>query len=231
MKDLFESIGGKFVSDWVLMTEKYSHIKAFVFDWDGVFNDASKNESLSSNFNEVDSMGTNLLRFSYYLKDSVLPKTALISGEKNTLSFTFSGREHFNSCYYKIADKKEAIEHFCSHHHLKPHEICYFFDDVLDLSVAQIAGIRIMIGRKSNPLFNEYVIKKGLVDYITGNRGGEFGVREACELLMGLSQAFEDVLGHRTEFSETYRRYLSVRNNEETFFYTKEGANIIKTNS
>jgi 3-deoxy-D-manno-octulosonate 8-phosphate phosphatase (KDO 8-P phosphatase) len=86
---LFENMGGVFVSSTPKIIEALGKIKAFVFDWDGVFNNAVKNENKSSNFNEADSMGTNMLRFSHYLLSNELPKTAIISGERNEFAFYF----------------------------------------------------------------------------------------------------------------------------------------------
>ena len=226
VKELFESIGAEFVSEPDAISNQLKGIKAFLFDWDGVFNDASKDENMSSNFNEVDSMGTNLLRFSYYLSNNVLPSVGIISGERNSMSFKFSDREHFHSCYFKISNKVDALNHFCSHHGLQYTEIAYFFDDVLDLSIAQLAGLRILIGRKSNPLFNLYLKNNKLVDYISANPGGQNGLRESCEMLMGIRGNFDQVLEHRTAFSETYSNYISLRNKVETFYYTKEGKDI-----
>jgi 3-deoxy-D-manno-octulosonate 8-phosphate phosphatase (KDO 8-P phosphatase) len=66
IQEEFESIGGIFVHPLQTLIKKFKGIKAFVFDWDGVFNNAQKNENKSSTFNEADSMGTNLIRYDYY---------------------------------------------------------------------------------------------------------------------------------------------------------------------
>ena len=76
---VFTNSGAEFLISYKEISKKLETIKAFIFDWDGVFNSAEKNESRSSNFNEADSMGTNLLRFSYYLKNKKIPFTAIIS--------------------------------------------------------------------------------------------------------------------------------------------------------
>ena len=68
-KSIFENLGAEFLLPQYKIAEKLQNIKAFVFDWDGVFNKGEKNATISSSFNEVDSMGTNLLRFSYFLKN------------------------------------------------------------------------------------------------------------------------------------------------------------------
>ena len=70
LEAIFTQLGAKFITPISEIDRKLTHIKAFVFDWDGVFNNGVKNENKSSNFNEIDSMGTNMLRFSYFLKYS-----------------------------------------------------------------------------------------------------------------------------------------------------------------
>ena len=217
---LYTEIGGEFLTELTKIENKLSKIKAFIFDWDGVFNNAVKNESGSSNFNEADSMGTNLLRFSHYVNKQQTPLTAIISGEKNTQSFFFTKREHFNSCYFKISNKIEALTHFCADQNIKPEEVCYFFDDVLDLSIAQVCGLRMMMNRSAGVLFKQYVRKNKLADYITANDGGHYGVREACELLMGIRGNFNECINMRTDYTETYKTYLSLRNKPETNYYT-----------
>lgn len=220
IENLYTEIGGEFLTDSSNIQEKLSKIKAFIFDWDGVFNNAVKNENGSSNFNEADSMGTNLLRFSYYLSKNETPSTAIISGEKNTQSFFFTKREHFNSCYFKISNKIEALNHFCAEQNIKPEEVCYFFDDVLDLSIAQVCGLRMMINRSAGVLFKQYVRENNLADYITANDGGHYGVREACELLMGIRGNFNESIKMRTDYTETYKTYLLLRNKPEVKYFT-----------
>ena len=65
---IFEDNGGKFHTPEKQFIEILGTIKAFVFDWDGVFTNGEKDHELQSRFNEVDSIGTNLLRFAFYLK-------------------------------------------------------------------------------------------------------------------------------------------------------------------
>lgn len=226
----FEQLGGLFPLGSESMAKKLNGIKAFVFDWDGVFNNAAKNEQKSSNFNEADSMGTNMLRFSYYLQNQQLPYTAIISGEKNSMAFYFCEREHFDGCYYKIPDKMVALNHFCEKNKIQASEVCYVFDDVLDLSIAQVAGIRIMIHRKANPLYRNYIIKRGLADYITGSESGNFAVRESCELLMGLFGNYDTCLDERKDFSAIYQEYLGKRQSATIHFHTqKEGVIITES--
>jgi len=220
LKQIFASFGGQLITDEALMQSKMASIKAFVFDWDGVFNNGQKQAKGSSNFNEVDSMGTNLLRYAYYNKNGKTPVTAIISGEKNDTAFWFCNREKFNYSFFKFANKLFALDFICKQHNLQPNEIAYFFDDVLDLNIAEKCGIRIFVGRKNSPLFNNYVINKNLADYLTSAAGGDYAVREACELLISCITNFNDVIESRQNYSDTYKNYISERNKTSTQYFS-----------
>jgi 3-deoxy-D-manno-octulosonate 8-phosphate phosphatase (KDO 8-P phosphatase) len=220
IESTFTGGGGVFCIPFSAFSEKLYGIKAFIFDWDGVFNDGYKDHQASSNFSEVDAMGTNLLRFSRWLNKKSMPFTAIMSGEKNQLSYQFTQREHFHQTYFKVVDKKLAFEHFITIHSLKPEEVAFVFDDVLDLSIASVAGLRILINRKSNPLFINYNTKNKLADYITGQTSGNFAVREICELLMGTTGNYDQVVENRYKFSGDYKKYLEERQLIETEHFT-----------
>lgn len=218
--EAFQQIGGKFISEPALISEKLKSVKAFIFDWDGVFNNGQKEGNGSSHFSEVDSMGTNLLRYSYFLKNESLPLTAVISGEKNETAFYFCERECFNYSFFKIPNKTDALSFICEKENIKPEQIAYFFDDVLDLSIAKICGVRILVNRKTNPLFNDYCIKNRMVDYVTSSEGGEYAIREACELLIGLNENFDAVISNRISYTDDYSAYIKNRRQVKTQFFT-----------
>ncbi len=225
---IFANLGGDFITPPESLTEKIKTIKAFVFDWDGVFNDGTKNEQGSSNFSEVDSMGTNLLRFGWWLLQDKMPYTAIISGERNLLSFQLVQREHYHACYFRIKHKIEALEHFMSTRNLKAEEVAFFFDDALDLSIAEKCGVRILIRHKGNPLFQRYVVENHLVDYITAQEGGNFAVREGCELLLGLAGIHDQTITERLNFYPHYERYFSERQKIESQFFTLEHGTFVE---
>ncbi len=227
IQKIYEDTGAEFITPINNITEKFKEIKAFVFDWDGVFNNGEKNGNSSSSFNEIDSMGTNLLHFSNYLKSKQLPYTAIISGEKNESAFFFANREHFSASYFKIAHKKWALDHFCSIYSIHPNQVCYFFDDVLDLSIAQQAGLRILVARKASISFTNYVKQNNLADYITANQSGNFAVREACEMLMGVSDLFNETITRRMNYDEVYQQYIMAKNLTLTHYYTYNNRQII----
>lgn len=208
------------------MREKFSRIRAFVFDWDGVFNTGEKTSSTGSSFSEVDSMGVNLLRFSYFLRTKSLPVSLIISGEKNQSAFYYSERENFSYSFYKVAHKAKALEHLCALENLKPEEVCYFFDDVLDVPIAEKCGIRILVNQRANALFIDYCIRQKLADYITGAQGGSFAVREGAELLISLACNYDEVVDARVKNAPTYQQYLAARKQVTPDFYTLNADNI-----
>ena len=59
--------GGEFVASPRDLQHRLQNIRAFIFDWDGVFNNGAKTGAGGSGFDEADAMGTNLLRFGFWL--------------------------------------------------------------------------------------------------------------------------------------------------------------------
>jgi len=220
IENSYSHIGGKFITPINEIKDKLSHIKAYIFDWDGVFNNGEKNANGSSNFSEVDSMGTNLLRYSHFIKNKELPLAAVISGEKNETAFYFCKRECFDLSFFKVATKINALNFICEKENIKPSEVAYFFDDVLDLSIAEVCGIRILVNQKANPLFANYCIKNNLVDYLTASQGGQFAIREASELLIALNGNFNEVITNRKESTTDYKNYIEKRRTVNTKFFT-----------
>ena len=118
--------------------------------------------------------------------------------------------------------------HFCKTHDLQPSEIAFFYDDILDLSLAKMVGLRVMIGRESNPLLQDYAIRNNLADYITACDGGANGLREASEMFTGLSGNYDEMLETRIEHGEAYKRYLALRNRLETDIFVNENGDVVR---
>jgi 3-deoxy-D-manno-octulosonate 8-phosphate phosphatase (KDO 8-P phosphatase) len=212
--------GGNFVTGADVLAEKLKDINAYIFDWDGVFNIGAKGADGSSPFNEVDSMGINMLRYNHYIRTGRNPIAGIITGEKNPVAFTFARREHFHAVYYGIKNKIDALMHICAAHDIQPSEVAYFFDDITDLQIASLCGLRIMIGRKGTPMLHQLVQQRDMADYITLNDGGNNAIREATELLKALSGRYDETIMQRAEYTEHYRDYLNSRNIPSPAFYS-----------
>src|SRR5210317_1068803 len=87
---------------------KLENIKALVFDWDGIFNSGEKGQ-IPSTFNEIDSMGVNMLRFGYYMLSGKNPVVVIVTGERNETAIHWAQREHFHAVYLKVKHKEDVI--------------------------------------------------------------------------------------------------------------------------
>jgi 3-deoxy-D-manno-octulosonate 8-phosphate phosphatase (KDO 8-P phosphatase) len=229
LEEMYSAIGGTLITHHSILQQKLAGVRAFIFDWDGVFNNGTKQVTGGSNFSEVDSMGCSLLRYSWFLKHGILPPTAMISGERNPTSYFFSERESFAHCYYKVPHKLFAFRHFCEAEKLHASQVAYFFDDVLDIPVAEQCGVRIMVNQKINPIFLQYCLERKLVDYLTSASGGGFAVREGAELLIALNGNYDEVISGRTGNNKSYQDYVAARRAVKTIFYTLKDGEIEET--
>ncbi len=218
---------GQFLTEPEELAAKLHRIKAFVFDWDGVFNGGWKDSEGSSAFNEVDAMGTNLLRFNHHLRNNSQAVAAIITGENNKAAIAFAKREHFNAVYCGIKYKAVALDHLCEAYGIKDEEVAFVFDDVLDFSISARAGLRIMIGRDCNPLMIDWAKSKDYIDYLTANDGVHYALRETVELLTGISGKYAETISERAQFTNRYQQYLKERNEAQPSFYTVKDSKIV----
>ena len=226
-QETFEKIGGSFQISFESFKKKLEQIKAFVFDWDGVFNNGGKNTNSGSGFSEVDSMGTNLLRFGYWLQHQNFPFVGIITGEKNPAALSLAQRESFHAVHMRFRHKSEAINHICQVQEISSKNIAFIFDDVLDLSAAEICGLRCLIPRNSSPLFTNYVMSHALCDYMTGNPAENHAVREISELFLSTSNQFDSVITKRKD-QTPYQTYIKNRSSILTKFYTIKRDRIVE---
>ncbi len=210
-RTIFEQIGGKFTRPPEEIALKLNSIRCFIFDWDGVFNDGEKDPQRGSTFSEIDSMGVNLLRFSYWLKYKKLPICSIMTGARNLIAKEWAEREHFDSIAIGAVNKIRVYEEFRERNELRDDEVAFVFDDVLDLSIAQICGLSMQVGRNVNPYTNEFIRKNVNPCYTTGGSGGQQAVREICELIIGLMGNQEEAIEKRAHFKPDYQDYLAQR--------------------
>lgn len=195
---------------------KLKNIKAILFDWDGVFHSGHKNHLGESSFSEADSMGLNLIRLGYYLQSGQIPFTAVITGEQNPTAHFLAEREHLHGLFYKVKDKKVILKYLEEEHQIKPSEVMFVFDDVLDLSLAKEVGARFMVKREASKILQEHIIHEGWVDFVTNVDGGEHAVRAISEFTLDCMGIFKDVLNCRVGFGEDYQTYWQKRQSIET---------------
>ena len=212
IKNKFIQIGGEFlVSEEKIATELFK-IKAFIFDWDGVFNNGIKTSESGSGFSESDAMGVNMLRFNHWRISGKVPLVFIITGENNKSAIEFAKREHLNAIYVQFLNKTEALQHITNNYDVSANETAFVFDDILDVSLSRLCKLSFCVRRNASPMFRDFIIEKNICHYITGYEGGNHAVREVTELLIGLTNQYAETIMKRIDFDEDYTLYLSQRN-------------------
>ena len=212
MEKVFEKQGGVFITPAKEIAMKLKSIHAFVFDWDGVFNNGIKADLKGSPFSEPDSMGLNMLRFSYWLLHRKLPVIAIITGENNLSALNFSKREYLDAVFLNAKNKKETLTLLTNCYSLNSNEVAFVFDDILDLNVAETCLLSFCVRRNASPLFDKFIRKARLCNYISGQEGGQHAVREITELIIGLNGNYNETISKRMEYDGDYEQYMTVRN-------------------
>ncbi len=203
---------GEFIINKETIAGKLENIKAIIFDWDGVFHSGYKKNNSESSFSEADSMGINMLRFSYYLKNNKIPYTAIITGENNETASYFAKRERFDHIFLKSKNKIEVLEWLTQYKGFTSKEVLFVFDDILDLSMAKACGLRFMVNRDASFMLKNYCRENKLCDYISKNDGGNHAIREICELIIALAGDYSEVIEKRIAFTGAYSEYIQIRN-------------------
>jgi len=221
-----EIFKGQFLLEPSELQNRLSDIQAVIADWDGVFNNGMKSHQHPSHYSEIDSMGTNLMRYSFWLKTQKTLPFVIITGANNPVAIELTKREKFTQMYSHILHKEEALWHFCERNAMKPENIAFIFDDANDLNVAKQCGMRFAVRRLVTPLFSEFVKENNLADYITAAEGGQNAVREITELLMYLQGNYKQVLQDRMEFNNTYRTYWEARQAQTPKFFQKDNSHF-----
>jgi 3-deoxy-D-manno-octulosonate 8-phosphate phosphatase (KDO 8-P phosphatase) len=212
----FTDLGGHLITPQDTFHSKLLNTDTFIFDWDGVFNRGEKMDHGGSPFSEPDSMGTNLMRLSYYLKFGTLPKIGIMTGAQNEGAQYLANREHFDFVIRGITDKNLSLQLLFEKFALQPEKVLFVWDDIIDLPVAQWAGTSIQVSRKENPLLNKFAIQHGCVDYVTASRGGEYAIREIANLFVSAMGNASTCIEHRMSYSDTYQKYFTKRNAGKT---------------
>ena len=212
----FREIGARLLVTPGEIRARLAGIRAFLFDWDGVFNDGMKRAGVPSGFSEADAMGTNLLRFGWWLRDGQVPFTGILTGQDNPAATVLAEREHFQVVYRGFLDKLLALRDLETRFGIRPEQVCFLFDDVLDLGAADRCGLRVLVRNGASPLLAGWTERESLCDYSTGREGGSHAVRETAELLLGLTDRYDEVVRERSVHSQRYRSYLATRNETAT---------------
>lgn len=158
------------------MADRFTRIKAFAFDVDGVLTDggilADLNGELYRTFDSKDGMAIRMAVMKGF-------HLAIITGGRSE-----SIRKRFASCGIKAEDvylgsraKIEDFEDFCSRHGLSPDEVMYFGDDLPDIPVMVACGCGVCPSDAVEEV-------KEIADHISTRPGGRGCAREIIEMVL-----------------------------------------------
>jgi 3-deoxy-D-manno-octulosonate 8-phosphate phosphatase (KDO 8-P phosphatase) len=203
----------RFVADPEELAARLARCRAVLLDWDGVVGPGLKGPAAPAAFNEIDAMGLNLLRYALWKRGGSggMPAMAVVSGQRDPGAQALAERDHLDALYMGFLDKRLALQHLCRTGGLDPSEILFVFDDVIDLGVAEQCGVRFLVARPAQPLFEAFARRRGLCDYLARALAGAGAVREVCEVALALLGMDEEVFTARGWFEESYQRYLEDR--------------------
>jgi 3-deoxy-D-manno-octulosonate 8-phosphate phosphatase (KDO 8-P phosphatase) len=221
LQQSFTQLGAEFISPLTVLSRKQLACRAYLADWDGVFNNGHKaSTTLGSSFSEPDAMGLNMLRFSSWLRHDRMPTMGIVTGELNPASFSLALRDHYDFVFFRVNHKTMALDWLNRERGMADHHIGFMMDDVLDLSIASRVNLKLLVNRRGSPLFKELIRHREYADYISGMDGANHAVREICELLIGLNGNFSETMERRVKFIGEYSKFLSQRNDIQTRFLT-----------
>lgn len=213
---LFTAQGGRFFQQPSAILSTLQKVRVFLFDWDGVFTPGRKDIHRNSSFSELDTMGINMLRLSWFLRTGEIPFTAIITGEENPGAMLIAERDHFDAVYYQVKNKSLMPARLMSDFGVDTSTALFFFDDILDLSLVRKCALAFALSNPAALLFRQHIEQEPKCAYLSANSGGHHGIREITEMLIGLFEGlngnYTQTIQHRTNFDDVYRRYLALRN-------------------
>jgi 3-deoxy-D-manno-octulosonate 8-phosphate phosphatase (KDO 8-P phosphatase) len=154
--------------------ERAQPIRMMIFDVDGVMTDGSlyytdAGEELKA-FNSLDGHGLKMLRSSGV-------QLAIITGRTSRLVEHRARNLGIDHLIQGAHDKLEAFQRLLDDTGFTPEQCGYMGDDVVDLPVMRRVAFAVAVP-DSPTLVRQHA------HYVTGTRGGNGAVREACEVVM-----------------------------------------------
>ncbi len=156
------------------LKERIRKVRLVMVDNDGVMTDGriiyGDNGDELKFFDVQDGFGLVLLRRAGY-------KTVMISGKKSRVNKRRAKDLQISGVYQNAFDKLAVFETVAKKYKVKPEQICYIGDDLIDLPPMKRAGFSVAV-----PEAVEDVLKAA--HYVTLKRGGRGAIREVVDLLL-----------------------------------------------
>ncbi len=156
------------------VVEKIRKIKLLILDVDGVLTDGGifydDEGGETKRFDVKDGHGIKLA-----MRAGI--DVAIVSARESSAVRYRAKNLGIELVYQGIRDKVRALEEIMEKKSLKPDEIAYVGDDLVDLPVIKRAGFSAAVNDAATDV-------KDRADYVTGRPGGRGAVREVVEVLL-----------------------------------------------
>ncbi len=165
-----------------MFLEKLQHIKAFIFDVDGVLTDGLVH---------LTETGEQLRQFNikdgYALKLAIkrgYPVAAITGGKSKGIELRLKalGIEHV---FLGVDSKPEVYTEFINGHQLSAEQILYMGDDIPDLAVMKLAGLPVCPADAVEEI-------KAISAYVSPKTGGRGCVRDVIEKVLKIQNKWHD---------------------------------------
>jgi len=151
-----------------------TRIKLFIMDVDGTLTDGKiyigNNGEIFKAFNVKDGLGINLLK-----KKDIIP--AIITGRTSDIVLARAKELGIQEVHQGVEDKVKVFNILKKKYNLTNDQIAFVGDDLNDLELMKLAGLKLTVANATEELFD-------VVDYKSSLNGGEGAVRDIINKLL-----------------------------------------------
>jgi 3-deoxy-D-manno-octulosonate 8-phosphate phosphatase (KDO 8-P phosphatase) len=167
-----------------MKTEKAKKIRLLAVDVDGVLTDGSIGYG---NFGDTYRVFNVQDGFGFVLLHKAGLKSAIISGKSSRGLRQRSKEMKIAVVCQNAADKMKVFRKLLKKFKLKPEEVCYIGDDLLDLAVLKSSGLSVTVPQACGDV-------RQVVDYVTQKDAGKGAVRETIELILKAQGKWDNIV-------------------------------------
>lgn len=156
------------------LLERIKRVKVLILDIDGVMTDGHIIYSIYGDelkfFDVQDGFGITLLRRAGI-------KSVIITAKKSRIVKIRARDLKVAKAYQGYMDKLKAFNDVMKRFKVKPEEVCFIGDDLIDLPVLKRVGLAVAVPNAVDEV-------KEHAHFVTSRAGGHGGVRELCDLIL-----------------------------------------------
>lgn len=154
--------------------ERVKRVKMLILDIDGVMTDGRIVYSIYGDelkfFDVQDGFGITLLRRAGI-------KSVIITAKKSRIVKLRARDMKVAKAYQGCVVKLKAFNHAIKKFRVKPEEVCFIGDDLIDIPVLKRVGLAVAVSNAMEEV-------KQHAHFVTQKAGGRGGVRELCDLIL-----------------------------------------------